>query len=70
MSRHVTHGTTARVRRGSEATWHGRGWPTRGAEGARRGHVAKGHATTWVHVGACVGRHVADGRPTGIVGPG
>ena len=47
---------------------------SRGAGGARRGHVAKGHATTGVHVGAHVGHHVAgrfaDGGPTGIVGPG
>ena len=36
--------------------------------------MAKGHATTLVHVGACEGRHVADrfacGGPTRIVGPG
>ena len=36
------------MRRGSKATWQGRGWPTRGAGGARRGHVAKRHATTRV----------------------
>ena len=37
------------------------------------GHVAGGNASTRVHVGARVGRHVAGraGRgPTGIVGPG
>ena len=65
----MARGTTARMRRGSEATWQGRGWPTRGAGGARRGHVAKGCATTRVHLGALVGRHVAgelvDGGPTG-----
>ena len=36
--------------------------------------MAKGHATTLVHVGAPEGRHVADrfsyGGPMGIVGPG
>ena len=40
---------------------------------AGRGHMAKGHATTRVHVGAREGHHVArgfaDGGPTGIVGP-
>ena len=39
-----------------------------------RGHVAGGHASTRVHVGARVARHVAVrseiGGPTGIVGPG
>ena len=57
----MARGTTARMRRGSEATWQGRGWPTRGTGGARRGHVAKGHATTRVHVGARVGCHMASG---------
>ena len=70
----MARGTTARMRRGSEATWQGRGWPTRGAGDARRGHVAKGHATTRGHVGAREGRHVegglAYGGPTGIVGRG
>ena len=31
----VVCGTTARMRRGTEATWQGRGWPTRGAGGAQ-----------------------------------
>ena len=58
----VARGTTARVRRGAEATWQSRGWPTRGAGGhTRRGHVAGGHASTRVHVGARVGCHVAEG---------
>ena len=53
------HGTTARMRPGTEATWQGRGWPTRGAGGAKG-------ADTWqeatrVHADACVGRHVAGG---------
>ena len=38
-----------------------------------RDHVAGGHTTTRVHVGARVGRHVAGrfayGGPMGIVGP-
>ena len=40
----ATRGTraAARMRRDSKATWQGRGWPTWGAGGARRGHVAKG----------------------------
>ena len=68
----------ARGTRGCDAALRPRGraagWPTRVAGGARRGHVAKGHATTLVHVGAREGRHVADrfayGGPTRIVGPG
>ena len=56
----VARRTTAQVRRGDEATWQGRGWPTRGAGGAqRRGHVAGGHACPRVHADARVGRHVA-----------
>ena len=31
----VAGGTTARVRRGAEATWQSRGWPTRVAGGAQ-----------------------------------
>ena len=47
---------TARMQRGTEATWKGRGWPTRGAGGAHG-------ADTWqeatrVHAGPC-------GRPWG-----
>ena len=52
-------GTIARMRRGTEATWQGRGWPTRGAGGAQG-------ADTWqeatrVHADAREGRHVALG---------
>ena len=55
----MARGTTARMRRGAEATWQGRGWPTRGARGAQG-------ADTWqeatrVHVDAREGRHVAIG---------
>ena len=58
------------MRRGTEVTWQSPGGPreaqvvlTRGSRPRRR-----------VHVGARVGRHVAEGfasgGPTGIVGPG
>ena len=59
--------TTARMRRGTEAMWQGRGWPKRGAGGAQG-------ADTWqeatrVHAGARVGHHLAGGSasegPTG-----
>ena len=67
--------TTALMRRGTEATWQGSGWPARGAggaEGADRWHEAT--RSTWVHVGARVGRHMAGEvgrwRAHGIVGPG
>ena len=53
----LTRGT--RVRRGAEATWQCRGWPTRGPGGAQGGHMAGGHASARVHVAARVGRHVA-----------
>ena len=56
----MARGTTARVRHGTEATWKSRGWPMRSAGGAQG-------ADTWqeatrvhaIHVGACVGRHMA-----------
>ena len=66
----VGRGTTARMRRGSEATWQGCRWPTRGAGGAQG-------ADTWqeatrVHAGprgrpcgAPRGRGSAYGGPTG-----
>ena len=38
------------------------GWPARDAGAQWRGHVAGGHATTQVHVGARVGRHVSRSR--------
>ena len=58
----VARGTTARMRRGTEATWQGREWLTRGTGGAQG-------ADTWqeatrVHTDARVGRHVA-GRLVG-----
>ena len=68
----MAHGTTARVRRGAEATWQSRGWPTRGAGGAQG-------ADTWqeatrVHTDAREGRHmtgkVGRWRAHKLVGPG
>ena len=56
----VARETTTWMRRGSEATWQGRGWPTRGTGGAQdvdAWQEAKG--STRVHVGAPVGSHVA-----------
>ena len=37
----VVCGTTARMQHGTEATWHGRGWPTRGAGGMQEAGVAR-----------------------------
>ena len=53
----VVRGTTARMRRGTEATWQGRVWPTRGTGGAHG-------ANTWqeamrVHADARERCHVA-----------
>ena len=71
----ITRGTTVRVRRGAEATWQSRKWPTRGAGGAQG-------ADTWqeatrVHAGPRrrrEGRHMAGKvgrwRAHGLVGPG
>ena len=71
----MVHGTTAQMRHGYEATWQGRGWPTRGAGGAQDADAwQEAKRSTRVHVGARVGRHVtvrsANGGPTGVVGPG
>ena len=44
----VACATTARMQRGSEATWQGRGWPTRGAQSADTWQEA-----TRVHAGLC-----------------
>ena len=58
--------TTSKVRRGTEATWQSLGGPC-------VAHEAHSGATTRVHVGARVGRHMAGrlvgGGPMGIVGP-
>ena len=50
----------ARMRRGTEATWQGRAWPTRGVGGADTWQEA-----TRVHVDAREGRHVAGGLAVG-----
>ena len=47
----------ARMRRGTEATWQGRAWPTRGAGGTDTWQEA-----TRVHADAREGRHMARGR--------
>ena len=60
----VARGTSAPMRRGTEATWQGRAWPTRGASGVDTWQVAKR-----VHADAREGRHVVRGfaseGPTG-----
>ena len=53
----VARGTTAPMRRGTEATWQHRAWPARGARGAQG-------ADTWqeatrVHADARERRHMA-----------
>ena len=71
----VACGTTAWMRRGTEATWQGRGWPTRGAGGAQG--VDTWQEDTRVHAGprghpcgAPHGRGVGIWRAHGLVGPG
>ena len=71
----VARGTTVQMRRGIEATWQGRRWPTRGAGGTQG-------ADTWqeatrVHAGprgcpygAPHGKGVGIWRARGLVGPG
>ena len=72
----VARRTTAWMRRDTEATWQGRGWPMRGAGGADtwqeatwqgRGWPMRGaggadtwQEATWVHADAREGRHVAE----------
>ena len=57
----------ARMRRGTEATWQGRAWPTRGIGGV--GSADTWHEATRVHADTHEGRHVAGGMagegPTG-----
>ena len=51
------------------ATWQSRGWPTRGVGGAQGATTWQGgHASTRVHVGSRVGRHVAEGGGNTING--
>ena len=71
----VTCGTTAWVRRGAEATWQSRGWPTRGAGGAQSAdtwqEATRVHGSTRTPVwGATWQEGSAVGGPTGIVGAG
>ena len=71
---HVARRTTARVRHGAEAMWQSRGWPTRGAGGAQGTTTWQGathpRESTWAPVwGATWQVGLADGGPTGIVGP-
>ena len=60
----VARGTSARMRRGTEATWQGRAWPTRGARGADTWQEA-----TFVHTDTREGHYVTEGMagegPTG-----
>ena len=53
------HAGPARMRRGTEATWQGHAWPTRGASGA--GGADTWQEATWVHADAHEGRHLARG---------
>ena len=67
-------GTTARMRRGAEATWQGCGWPTRGARGAQgvdtRQEGTRVHASTRTPVWGATWQRVGIWRAHGIVGPG
>ena len=61
------------MRRGTEATWQGRAWPTRRASSA--GGADTWQEATWVHADAREGRLVASGEvgilmAHGLVGPG
>ena len=68
----VARGTTARVRRGAEATWQSRGWPMRGAGGVQGTNTWQ--EATRVHADAREGRHMARKvsrwRAHELVGPG
>ena len=56
----MARGTPTLMRRGTEATWQGNGWPARGAGGAEGADTwQEATRSTQVHVGAHVGRHVA-----------
>ena len=65
----VVCGTSARMRRSTEATWQGHAWPMRGAGGADKSQEA-----TRVRADAREGRHVTGGvgrwRAHGLVGLG
>ena len=59
--------TTARMRRGTEATWQSHGWPARGASGAHGTNTWQ--EATRVHADACEGATWREGLasegPTG-----
>ena len=56
----VARGTTVLMRRGTNATWQGSGWPARGAGGVEGADTwQEAMRSTRVHVGNRVGRHVA-----------
>ena len=71
----MARGTTARMRRGSEATWQGREWPTRGAGGAQGAdtwqEATRVHGSMRTPVwGATWHERVGIWRAHGLVGPG
>ena len=68
-------GTTARMRRDTEATWQGRRWPTRGPGGAQGAdtwqEATSVHGSTRTPVwGATWQERVSIWRAHGLVGPG
>ena len=71
----VARGTSAWMRHGGEATWQGRGWPTRGAGGAQGAdtwqEATRVHGSTRTPVwGATWQERVGRWRTHGLVGPG
>ena len=71
----VARRTTARMRRGSVATWQGRRWPTQGAGGAQGAdtwqEATRVHGSTRTPVwGATWQERVGIWRAHGLVGPG
>ena len=70
----MAHGTTARMRRGAEATWQSRGWPTRGAGGTQGAATWQGatrpHGSMWAPVWGATWQRVGRWRADGIMGLG
>ena len=71
----MVRGTTARSRRGAEAMWQSRGWPTRGAGGTQGADMwqeaTRVHGSTRTPVwGATWQERVGIWRAHGLVGPG
>ena len=71
----VAHGTIARMRRGTEATWQGHGWLTRGAGGAHGAdtwqEATRVHGSMQTLVwGATWQERVGIWRAHGLVSPG